>query len=301
MLIILRPDYPRCNINCGYCPFRVNKLKDIMRIHRIVWGKYIFKKIYNIIKQNPSKKSLFFVPDGELLISRFYKNIIKDSLKDPNVVNCSIQTNLCYDLNDFLENVETQKLMIWTTFHANQYTVEQQKQFFKNLAILKNKKIKFSVGVVATKDRMKILIKYKKMFNDMDIYMWVNGFKGPKYPFYTEKEKEIIFSVDNNAKYEVERIYSKGEMCSAGTKSIFIDGKGDIHKCPLPGNEKIGNIIKNGLYFIEKPEPCLIDQCNCFISYMTFKEMELDKIYGDTKTCRLPLEKDFNNTQRRNK
>ena len=293
MLLILRPNYPRCNINCEYCPFRSDKLKDLFKIYRILRGKYLFRKIYKIIKQNPSKKALFFVPDGELLISRFYRNIIKDLLKDPNVINCSIQTNLCYDLNDFLEDIETNKLMIWTTFHINQYSIEQQKQFFKNLKILKDKKVKFSVGVVATKERIKNLVKYKKMFKNMGIHMWVNGVKGPKYPFYNEKEKEIIYSVDSNSKYEVERIYSKGKICSAGTKTIFIDGKGDIYRCPLSIYKKrywIGNVLKNGLYFLEHSEPCKIDHCSCFISYMTFKEEEFDKIYGNTKICRFPLE-----------
>ncbi|MBW1743297.1 MAG: hypothetical protein JRJ47_07685 [Deltaproteobacteria bacterium] len=152
---------------------------------------------------------------------------------------------------------------------------------------MKAKGIDFSVGVVATKDRIEHLHEYKETFSNLGIPMWINGMHGVRQPFYNESEKEIIQGIDPLARYETDPIESKGLKCCAGMDSVFIDFKGNIHRCPIVG-ESMGNIVEDGIQFLQREEPCPLENCGCYIAYMNLLKAEFDLIYGDTKLCRLP-------------
>ena len=177
--------------------------------------------------------------------------------------------------------------MFWVTYHPDQYTVEQEQQFWTNLSILKNYDIKFSVGVVATKNRIGELSKYKQVFSDMGIYMWINGLKGIAQPFYSYKEKEIILSLDPFSWHETDMIDSKGLLCSAGRSSMFIDGFGRVHRCGLD-QQIMGNILYGFPHLLETDAPCELSNCSCYIAYSNLLRPQFERIYGDAISCRLP-------------
>ena len=291
LLIMMRPLYPKCNVNCKYCGYsRSNRLpfKKKLRQQFAIWyGMFFFSRIVRRIEKMKTLKTLLFVPDSELFISKYYTRQFIRLLNNPSVKKCCFQTNLCFDLEKFISNIEQKKLMLWVTYHPDQYTPQQEQMFFENLRILKAKGIEFSVGVVATKDRIKHLHEYKETFSKLGIPMWINGMHGVRQPFYNESEKEIIQGIDPLARYEMDPIESKGLKCCAGMDSVFIDFKGNIHRCPIVG-ESMGNILKDGIQFLQREEPCPLEHCGCYIAYMNLLKAEFDLIYGDTKLCRLP-------------
>jgi len=291
LLILIRPLYPKCNVNCKYCGYaRTNRLKFKKKLRQqfeIRYGMFLFSRIVRRIEKIETPKTLFFVPDSELFISKYYTRQFIRLMNNPSVNRCCFQTNLCFDLEKFIRNIEKRKLMLWVTYHPDQYTLEQEQMFFENLRILKEKGIDFSVGVVATKDRIKHLHEYRETFSNLGIHMWINGMHGVRQPFYKESEKEIIQNIDPLARYETDLIESKGLKCRAGMDSIFLDFKGNIHRCPIV-DESIGNILEDGIQFLQREEPCPLENCGCYIAYMNLLKPEFDLIYGDSKLCRLP-------------
>jgi MoaA/NifB/PqqE/SkfB family radical SAM enzyme len=291
LLIMIRPLHPKCNVNCKYCGYaRTNRLeftKKLRQQFEICNGMFSFSRIIRRIEKIETPKTLFLVPDSELFISKYYTRQFIRLMNNPSVKRCCFQTNLCFDLEHFIGSIEQSKLMLWVTYHPGQYTPQQERVFFENLRTLKGKGIDFSVGVVATKDRIKHLHEYKETFSNLGIHMWINGMHGVRQPFYNESEKKIIQNIDPLAKYETDIIASKGLKCCAGMDSIFIDFKGSIHRCPIVG-ESMGNILKDSIQFLHREEPCPREDCGCYIAYMNLLKPEFDLIYGDTKLCRLP-------------
>lgn len=292
LLILLSPNYPKCNVNCSYCAYRrgrhQNKKREIVENLRMLRGMYIYARIEKKLEKQSIPKTLFFVPSAELFISKFYRNMFIRLLNSPSISRCCFQTNLCWDIEGFLNRIDTSKLMLWVTFHPDQYTEQQKDQFYNNISILHNRGIKFSVGVVATKNRIKHLQEYKKTFNELGAYMWINGVKGIG-SYYSDKEKEIICSLDNMAQYEVELVQSRGLECSAGKDAIFIDPYGNIRRCVHVRKPRMGNILKDNISPSQNSTPCPMDYCGCFISYMILKKPEFSRIFGNTMICRLPL------------
>jgi MoaA/NifB/PqqE/SkfB family radical SAM enzyme len=278
-------------VNCKYCGYaRTDRLKFGKKLRQqleVGKGMFLFSRIVRQIERMETPKTLFFVPDSELFISRYYTRQFIRLMNNPSVRRCCFQTNLCFDLESFIGSIEQSKLMLWVTYHPDQYTPQQEKMFFENLRILKAKGIDFSVGVVATKDRIKHLHEYKETFSNLGIHMWINGMHGVRQPFYNESEKEIIQNIDPLARYETDLIVSKGLKCCAGMDSVFMDFEGNIHRCAIVG-ESMGNILENNMQFLQKKEPCPLETCGCYIAYMNLLKPEFDRIFGDTKLCRLP-------------
>ena len=291
-LILIRPSFKECNVNCSYCPYKPKK--NINNYNSVTEEMKTFSKIAKLLMEDNGKKTLFFVPSGELFISDYFVKIFVDLLNNKNVLKCCFQTNLCFNLTPFLDQVENKKVMFWVTYHPDAFTKEQETLFFNNLDVLKKQDIKFSVGIVATKKSLDKLEDFKHLFRKKGIYLWINAMKGIIHIPYNEEEKKKILAIDKYAKFEINPPKTKGFKCSAGKDSIFIMGNGDISRCPMI-KEKFGNILKdNKLSFFDNVKICPLDYCPCYIGYMSFKKEEFSRIYGNQIICRLPIKLESN-------
>lgn len=305
LLIFYRSNYALCNMGCSYCPFHGTHRpkgntaagRELRRERRAIIDEALakFPAIFEKIREIKRTKSLFFHSSGEFFLSQEYRKHFVTLLRDPSFRSCTFQTNLVYEMESFLSQVDPSKLLIWTTYHEGYYAPSQEEQFFANLSLLREAGVRVSAGVVATKERVNRLPEFKRMFNDLGVHMWINEHKGGpafgKTEDYTWEERERILEVDPFAYYELNTLETLGVPCSAGKDSIHVLHDGTIYRCGhtrKPGLE-LGNILDGGLdNLFTDDEPCPVGKCPCYINYMNLLRPMFAKVYGDTVTIRQP-------------
>jgi hypothetical protein len=249
----------------------------------------VFQFIGRRILKTPGKKSVFLVPLAELGISRFYRKWLIRFMKDPQVSRVTLQTNLAWDLTEVLSVPEAKKLNFWVTFHPGCSSAADEELQSKNITLLRERGIIFSVGIAATKDRIHKLSTYREKLLSLGApCVWLNGMKGVSYPFYTEEQKQIIMALDPLATHEVDSVKSLGQPCSAGQHSVFINTWGQQWRCQGVEGSTARNAVWSSIKLAPEARPCPVSECPCYISLMLFKRDEYREVYGDTISCRVP-------------
>ncbi len=291
LLVLVRPRFSRCNLNCYYCPYRYRKHITLKERLANFSGARRFRAILAGLKRSfPDRRvRLMLVPNAELLISRFYRRQMRRLLGDPYFERISLQTNLCVPIDGLLRHPNAGKLCLWTTFHPEAYTGRQRETFFANMDRVKQAGVSFSVGVVATRPAMGKLREYEQLFAERGVRVWINTLKNRNAKPYSDAERELIRSIDPHARYELETPQCKNAPCGAGAESIFIDGEGMVTRCAMINDPKrsLGNIRTGRIVLNDGPAPCHRETCPCYIGYMNLKRAELEESFGDNLICRM--------------
>ncbi|CDI50746.1 STM4011 family radical SAM protein [Clostridium tetani] len=278
--IIYRPSVKYCNYRCEYCPFSKYKL-DQSKVEK---DKKLFKKFINFIREGKSNFKIFIAPKGEILGFDYYKEGITYLSHLENVEEIVVQTNLSNSIN-WVDNVNKQKLKLWTTYHPNEAELNK---FFNNVNKLSEKHITFSVGTVGIKENLhkikELKLKIENIKNKKP-YVWVNAYKDKK-DYYSENDIDEIEKIDPYFEINIKNYKSNRLSCKTGESVFWVEGNGIIHRC-YKDNVVLGNIYKDNLEDIKKSIACRNKICTCFIGYVNIYDLQLENIYKNSLMGRI--------------
>jgi len=266
-----------CNYACGYCPFAkthntITELRD---------DEARLRRFIDWVAGRPEQIGVLFTPWGEALVHRYYQRALCELSHLRNIHRIAIQTNLSCRL-DWLSQANVGTLALWCTFHPTETSLNA---FLSQCRILDEKGIRYSVGLVGTRQNLEQLEALRAGLQPRT-YLWVNAFKRlPDY--YTMAELNFISGIDplfpiNNRHYS-----SLNRVCHTGHAVFTVDGNGDIRRCHFV-KTVIGNIYEAGFEQSLRPRLCPETTCGCHIGYIHLEDLELDRVYGDGLLERIP-------------
>lgn len=274
--ILYRGFLDSCNYDCSYCPFAKKKNTRA----ELLEDKLALQKFTTWVAERKEGLSILLTPWGEGLIRNYYQEAMVRLSNLKSVDKIAIQTNLACNIN-WIEKANKDKFSLWITYHPKEVAFEK---FISKCRKLIAMDISFSVGVVGVKEHFEGIEKLKNAIPER--YVWINAYKREQ-DYYTTSEKKWLTQKDklfpiNNTVYQ-----TKGKPCKAGYSSFSIDGNGDVFRCHFI-KKKIANIYEQDLNTIKKAENCSNSTCQCYIGYINFKGLELDRIYKENLMVRIP-------------
>ncbi len=277
--ILYRGPLSSCNYECDYCPFsktqntREQLQDDALRLER-------FK---NWVAGRPEEIGILFTPWGEALIHRYYQAALCQLSHQPNVRRIAIQTNLSCRL-DWITGANRKTIALWCTFHPTQTSLSQ---FLDQCRQLDFHGIRYSVGVVGTKDALPIIEPLRAGLRP-GIYLWVNALKRES-DYYTQQEIDFVTGVDPLFPLNNQHHSSLGHACRTGYSVFSVDGEGDIRRCHFV-KSVIGNIYTEEFQRALQPRACPMATCGCHIGYVHLEKLGLDGVFSDGLLERIPTQ-----------
>jgi hypothetical protein len=205
----------------------------------------------------------------------------------PQVARVTVQTNLSYDINAFLDSLHAGKLALWTTYHPTEVDDAAREGLFAKWELLRQRRVPFSVGIVGTRENLSHAAELRRRLG-RDIYVWVNAYKRePDY--YTPDELDLIRGIDPLFDLNNQHYPSLGRPCTAGQKAVYLDDEGDLRRCFFVG-EVIGNLYRDGWATLDAPLCCPVRTCHCYVGHMHVVELDFRGVYGKHLAARIPRE-----------
>lgn len=276
--ILYRGPLSSCNYACGYCPFAKTRHTP----EELQADERCLRRFAAWVGSRAEDLGILFTPWGEALIHRCYQDVLCELSHLPNVRRVAIQTNLSCAL-DWVGGAQPQKLALWCTFHPEQVSLER---FLRQCRVLDAHGIRYSVGVVGTKEALPWLAPLRAGLRP-EIYVWVNAFKrNPDY--YTPNEVGLLTHFDPLFPLNHQRHPSLGRACRTGQSVFSVDGQGDLRRCHFV-KEVIGNIYAPNFESALRPRACPTETCGCHIGYVHLEELGLETVFGEGLLERVPL------------
>ena len=275
--ILYRGPLSSCNYECGYCPFAKtrNTRKELQH------DELCLNRFTEWVRERSEEIGILFTPWGEALVHRAYQRALCELSHLANVRRVAIQTNLSCRL-DWLAADGREKLALWCTFHPTQVPINR---FLAQCKVLDQHGIRFSVGIVGTKDALPFLEPLRAGLPP-NTYAWVNAFKRePDY--YSAEELESLTAFDPLFPLNNRRHPSLGRSCRTGHTVFSVDGNGAMRRCHFV-KEVIGNIYEPGFEAALHPRTCPLESCGCHIGYVHLEDLGLDAVFGDGLLERIP-------------
>jgi MoaA/NifB/PqqE/SkfB family radical SAM enzyme len=219
--ILYRGPLSSCNYDCNYCPFAKtqNTREELREDERCL------RRFADWVGHREEQIGILFTPWGEALGHRYYQATLVELSHRQNVRRVAIQTNLSGRL-DWVGEADRQRLALWCTFHPTQTSLER---FVGQCAILDQQNVRYSVGVVGTRDACEVLRSLRAALAP-EIYLWINALKqAPAY--YSDAEARFLTEIDPLFPVNNQRHASRGRSCRTGDSVFSVDGAGDIRRC----------------------------------------------------------------------
>jgi hypothetical protein len=279
LTILYRGPLRSCNYACAYCPFAkacataAEDAADRVALARFVnWAG----------ERHVEQLSVFFTPWGEALTHGRYQRAIARLGWMPHVARVAIQTNLSGRL-DWLDDCDTRRVGLWTTYHPGQVA---RAQFLAQCAELDRRGVRYSVGVVGLLEHIDE-IEAMRAALPPHVYLWVNAYKhAPDY--YDAQRLRRITAVDPLFPLNTHRYPSLGEACRCGSSVISVDGAGTMRRCHFIA-EPIGSLYVPGFLRALRERPCTAATCHCHIGYVHMDRLGLYEVFGEGVLERIPV------------
>jgi len=200
-------------------------------------------------------------------------------LSKMHVIN--ICTNLAWDVEKFVKNVNPEQFRIETSFHPE---FADLRDFAAKLIILKRSGFSPTVNYVPWPPFLGKLKEFKEVIDEtgcqITLQPFIGQYEGRSYPQgYSEDEKKYfdIFTDECNRKTlsfktSKEADSTKGKLCRMGQNYVFINPDGSVSRCCRDHSFSLGNIIDGSFKLLEAPAPCAAQNCNCWRCMLTDKE-----------------------------
>jgi MoaA/NifB/PqqE/SkfB family radical SAM enzyme len=258
-----------CNYSCTYCFSYKPKDKSEFRKHNAIeWGNALHS-----IYQTYGKCRVTLTGGDPLL----YKDAVDLVINATKYHYVSVGTNLSIGeeaLRRIAKESHLENLFISSSYHLEHCPIDI---FINKLMLLKSLGIGGYSSAVAYPEFIAEMPTIKNKFEDMGLgiafYPYMGMYKGRTFPSgYSTEELSIlrelpgwhlIINNDSNAKIELPR--SKGILCYAGMKFIFVSPEGEVRRC-VKVYQPLGNVFDHKYSLLEKPEPCPLEACDCEVS-----------------------------------
>jgi MoaA/NifB/PqqE/SkfB family radical SAM enzyme len=283
LLVLFRTRLEWCNYTCGYCPWNATVRRvpaDAFRDDELRLGR-----ILDRVAELPRAVEFFITPKAEYLVLPYWRDAVARLLAMPQVRRVTVQTNLSFDVADFLDRVEWRKLALWTTYHPTEVNDGQLEELFGRWELLRRRGVPFSVGVVGTREALPHAERLRARL-PRDVYLWVSAYKRePDY--YAAGELARVRALDPLFDLNNQHFPSLGRPCDAGHRALYLDDEGDLRRCFFVG-DVIGNLFRDGWRSLDGPEPCPKPVCHCYVGHMHVVELGFREIYGENLAVRIP-------------
>ena len=284
LLVLFRSRLEWCNFTCGYCPWNATVTRvdavafrdDERRVHRVV----------DRVAELPRRVEFFITPKAEYLVLPYWREAVRRLLELPQVERVTIQTNLAFDLEEFLDGVEADKLALWTTYHPSEVGEAQREEMFGKWHLLRARGVPFSVGIVGTRENLAAMRDLRSRL-DPSVYLWVNAYKR-EADYYSAEDLAAIRAVDPLFDLNNQHYPSLGQPCTAGQLAVYLDDEGDLRRCFFVGGV-IGNLFRDGWTTLDAPASCPARTCHCYVGHMHIPDLDFRAIYGRHLAARIPL------------
>jgi len=230
----------RCNYRCSYCPY----------VTRSDYSK-IYKKENEPTSEawlqalNKLPQANIYIAGGEPFLYSGLPELI-NGLKKHRILG--IVTNATVRKNVYGRIIKNKKINLTLSFHREFVTEDQFLDKIKELR--KTGLFHFNVNLVATRENVMMIPKFKKFFADNNVSLRIEPFRDLDVKFeYTPEEKEILsryLAPDRNSVDIANFNSCMPKECSAGQNYISIMPDGTVFRC-VGGSEYFHNPSKKEL------------------------------------------------------
>ncbi len=278
--LLWRGPLASCNFACAYCPFA--KRRDSRRA--LEADRAALRRFVDWIATQPAEDrlSLMFIPWGEALIRRHYREALLRLSHLPQVETVAVQTNLSAPMG-WVADADAGRLAFWCTWHPGQMELSR---FVERCATLRRHGVGFSAGVVGVPEHRPAVAALRAALPP-EVYVWVNALA--VHP-YTAAEIDAFTAADPLFELSLHRPWpSRDQPCGAGERSIAVDGEGTVRRCPFLA-EPLGNLYRDDLSGLLRPRPCPAESCRCHIGYVQLESLRLEAVFGRGLLPRIPAQ-----------
>jgi MoaA/NifB/PqqE/SkfB family radical SAM enzyme len=285
LLVLFRTRLEWCNYTCHYCPWNAEPTRvdgeefraDQRRLERVI----------DRVAELPRRVEFFITPKAEYLVLPYWRAAVGRLLGLEQVERVTVQTNLSFDLEGFLDRVDAGKLALWTTCHPTEIDEAGLEELHRKWALLRSRGVPFSVGIVGTRENLEHAVRLRRRL-DRGIYLWVNAYqREPNY--YRPEELALVRGIDPLFDLNNQHFPSRGQPCTAGQRAVYLDDEGDLRRCFFVG-EVLGNLFRDGWVSDPAPRACPQATCHCYVGHMHIVELDFRSVYGKHLAARIPRE-----------
>lgn len=275
--VLYRGSLSSCNYGCPYCPFA--KHTESRKEHELDESQLC--RFVDWVVSGKHTISVLFTPWGEALIQKRYQRALARLTISDTVEKVAIQTNLSCHLN-WIDDCNTDKLALWTTFHPGE---TKREAFVSKCAELIRRKVRFSVGAVGLKEHFDDIVALRAEL-PAHVYLWINAYKRVA-DYYDQNDIQFLSGIDPLFSFNNRFHESYGKACRAGASVISVDGFGTIKRCHfIP--DIIGNIYDQDFESRLAESPCSNQTCGCHIGYVHLDELGLYETFNGGVLERIP-------------
>jgi MoaA/NifB/PqqE/SkfB family radical SAM enzyme len=284
LLVLFRTRLEWCNYTCHYCPWNAT----IQRVPAEAFreDEERLTRIVDRVAELPDAVEFFITPKAEYLVLPYWREAVGRLLALPQVERVTVQTNLSFELTAFLDQVNTTKLALWTTYHPTEVPDDELERLNAKWRLLQERGVLFSVGIVGTHANLPHMHRLRERL-DSRVYLWVNAYqREPNY--YTPEQLAEIRAVDPWFDLNNQSFPSRGRPCTAGQLAVYLDDEGDLRRCFFVG-DVLGNLYLDGWRRLDALRTCPCEGCHCYVGHMHIVELGFREIYGENLAVRIPL------------
>ena len=258
-----------CNYNCTYCFSYKPKDRTEYRKHKAVkWERALYS-----IYQTYGKCRVTLTGGDPLL----YADAVDLVINATRYHHLSVGTNLSIGENALRRigsKSNLENLFISCSYHLEHCPIGV---FIDKLRLLKSLGVRIYSSAVAYPGFIAEMPAIKHRFEEMGLgiafYPYMGMYEGRIFPNgYSTEELSVLrelpgwhLIIGNNPDGKIELPRSKGTLCYAGMKFIFISPEGDVRRC-VKVYEALGNVFNHNISLLRKPEPCPLEACDCEVS-----------------------------------
>jgi MoaA/NifB/PqqE/SkfB family radical SAM enzyme len=283
LLVLFRTRLEWCNYTCWYCPWNALQQRvpaEVFRDDEVRLGRIIDR-----VAELPDPVEFFITPKAEYLVLPYWRRAVGRLLDLPQVERVTVQTNLSFDLAEFLAGIDARKLALWTTYHPTETTTADLEDLHGKWDLLRRRGVPFSVGIVGTRENLHAMHRLRRRLPP-DVYLWVNAYQREPNN-YTAAELDEIRDIDPYFDLNNQNFPSLGRLCTAGQRAVYLDDEGDLRRCFFVGAVQ-GNLFRDGWRTLDSPAACPRTGCHCYVGHMHIVELDFHSIYGRDLAVRIP-------------
>lgn len=265
----------QCNYRCSYCP-TWNDGVETPRILEVAEWKEIWDRMFDLYHS-----CVVRFTGGEPSIYPGFTKIIGAVAQKHSI---DITTNLSFDIDAFIADVESGNVAISASFHPEFNDVSA---FVDKVVRLNRHGFIATICVVAYPPHLRNLKQYKTVIENAGIMFkflpFTGEFRGVRYPQgYTDEEKALMKELGQTTRDEKgkelntqwnewngekrigEEGVRSGKECLMGHAYAIIGTSGVVKRCCAPDAEVIGNIFEKEFRLLPQAAACNAGRCPCF-------------------------------------
>jgi MoaA/NifB/PqqE/SkfB family radical SAM enzyme len=283
LLVLFRTRLEWCNYACGYCPWNATARRVPAEEFRR--DEERLRRVLDRVAELPDPVEFFITPRAEYLVLPYWRDAVARLLALPQVRRVTVQTNLSFDVQEFLGRIDAAKLALWTTYHPGETPADEWEALRRKWDLLRRRGVPFSVGIVDVREGLPHLRRLRESL-PREVYVWVNAYQR-EADYYTPEELDAIRRVDPYFDLNNQNYPSRGRPCTAGQRAVYLDDEGDLRRCFFVG-EVLGNLFRDGWRRWPEARGCPRDGCHCYVGHMHIVELDFRSIYGEHLAARIP-------------